>query len=114
LTEILKEDQRGTAPVAQLVLGKIGGNGIEPGGELPGRIEAIEVTVHPEEGFLHQVLGPLPVPDHPVDEVEQPDLIAVNQNLERPRISVQVRGDQLVHLGGRGRFRLRRRRRLRP
>ena len=65
------------------------------------------MTVHPKKGLLHQVFGPLPVADHAVDEVEQTDLIAVDQLPEGAWVSLQVGGDQVVHLGDRCRFRLR-------
>src|SRR5437879_12850511 len=50
----------------------------------------MQVPEHPDEHLLDEVLGALPVPDGPVDEVEEAGLIAVYQGTERLGVSPQV------------------------
>ena len=50
----------------------------------------MQVPEHPDEHLLDEVLGALPVPDGPVDEVEEAGLIAVHQGTERLGVSPQV------------------------
>ena len=52
----------------------------------------------PDEGLLHQVLGALAIADHAVDEVEQPDPIAVHDLAEGPGIAVEVADDEIGDL----------------
>ncbi len=56
----------------------------------------MQVTVDPDERFLHQVLRPIPVPDRPVYEIEQPGLVAPHQLREREAIALQKTRHQLV------------------
>jgi len=86
----LEQHERIPAAVAQLVLREIRGNGINPGRKLLRLVEAGEMTMHANEDFLHQVFSALPVTDGPIDEVEQPALIAIDQLLKRLRIAIQM------------------------
>src|SRR5438128_107158 len=90
LLDRLEQHQRVAATVAQLVLGQVRRDRVDPRRELLGLVEAVQVPEHPDEHLLHQVLGPLPVPDGPVDEIEQPRLIAVDQGAERLGVATEV------------------------
>src|SRR5690606_17585420 len=45
--------------------------------------------VDPDEGLLHQVLGPLPVADRALDEIHEPHVIPVRQLRERAALPGQ-------------------------
>ena len=49
----------------------------------------IGASLHPdgEEHLLKQLFGPMPVPDHAVNEREQPVGVAANQQVERPPVA---------------------------
>src|SRR2546426_11367118 len=90
LLDRLEQHQRVAAAVAQLVLGQVRRDRVNPRREFLGLVEPVQVPEHPDEHFLHQVLGPLPVPDRAVDEVEQARLVAVDQGAERLRVASEV------------------------
>src|SRR5687768_3423966 len=71
----LEEHERIPRSVAELVLGQVRRNGVDPGRELLRAVEAMQVPVDPDEYFLHQVLRLLAVTDRTVDEVQQTCLI---------------------------------------
>src|SRR4029077_244616 len=58
--------------------------------KLLGLVEAVQMTEHADEDFLHQILGPLAIPDAAIDEVEQAGLVAVHQGAEGLGIARQV------------------------
>src|SRR5207248_3348880 len=58
--------------------------------ELLRLVEPVQMPEHPDEHLLHQVFRPFPVPDGPIDEIEQASLIAVDQGAERLRVARQV------------------------
>src|SRR6267143_184484 len=90
LLDRLEQHQRIATAVAQLVLRQVRRDGVDPRREFLRLIEPVQVAEHPDEHFLHQVLGPLPVPDRPVDEIEQARLVAVDQGAERLGIAAEV------------------------
>ena len=45
---------------------------------------------HADKDLLHEVLRPLPVSDGPIDEVEQPGLVAVHQSAEGLGVAREV------------------------
>src|SRR5437879_1552687 len=90
LLDGLEEDQRIAAAIAQLVLGQVRGDGVDPGRELLGLIEAMQMPVDPDEHFLHQVFGALPITDRPVHEVEQPALVPIDESSERLPVAAQM------------------------
>ncbi len=56
----------------------------------------MEMAVDPNERLLHQVLRTIPVTDRPIDEVQQPRLIAPHQLRKRQAVPLQKPGNQLV------------------
>jgi hypothetical protein len=55
--------QEWTPPtIAEFIPRQVGRDGVDPRGELPGAIEPGQVAVNPKEGFLDQILGPIPAP----------------------------------------------------
>ena len=88
--QLLEEDQGAPGTVPQLVLGQVARDRVHPGRELLRRIEAVEVTRHPDERLLHEVLGPVPVAGLPGDEVHETVAIALEEELERAVPSIQV------------------------
>src|SRR5439155_395455 len=86
----LEQDERVATAVAELVLGQVRGDRIDPGGELLRLVETVQMAEDPDEYLLHQVLGPLTVPDRAVDEVEQSGLVAVDERTERLGVARQV------------------------
>ena len=70
--ESLEEHEWAPGTVAQLILGEIARNRIDPGRELLRRVEAVQVPRHPDERFLHQVLRAIAIPGLPGDEVDEP------------------------------------------
>src|SRR5690606_24067721 len=57
-------------------------------------VEPVQVPVHPDERLLHQILRPVTVPDRPIDEVQQPDLVPPHQLAERPLLAREELRDQ--------------------
>src|SRR6185437_11613424 len=100
LLDGLEEHERIPRPVAQLVLGQIRGDRIDPGRELSGPVEPVEVSVYPNEDLLHEILSALPVSNGAVDEVQQPSLVALDQFLECALFAVQKGGDQIRIIQG--------------
>src|SRR5438105_4733134 len=90
LLDRLEQDEWVAAAVAQLVLGQVRGNRVDPGGELLRLVEAVQMPEYPDEHLLYQVFGALPVPDRAVDEVEQSGLVAVDERAECLGIARQV------------------------
>src|SRR2546427_7621582 len=90
LLDRLEQHERVAAAVAQLVLGQVRGDRIDPGGELLRLVEAVQMPEYADEHLLHQILGPLPVPDRAVDEIEQSGLVAVDERAEGLPIARQV------------------------
>src|SRR5881398_3097802 len=82
LFDRLEQHQRVAATVPELVLGQVRRDGVDPGRELLGLVEAVEMTEHADEDLLHEVLRALPVSNGPIDEVEQAGLVAVYQGAE--------------------------------
>jgi hypothetical protein len=48
------------------------------------------VAVHADEDLLYEVLGALAVADRPIDEVQEPGLVAIDQRVKSARLTVQV------------------------
>src|SRR3989475_7888529 len=90
LLDRLEQHQRVAAAVPQLVLRQVRGDRVDPRRELLGLVEAMQVPEHADEDLLHEVLGALPVPDGPVDEVQETGLIAIHQGTERLGVPPQV------------------------
>src|SRR5947207_72820 len=90
LLDRLEQDEWVAAAVAQLVLGQVRGNRVDPGGELLRLVEAVQMPEYPDEHLLYQVFGALPVPDRAVDEVEQSGLVAVDERAECLGVPRQV------------------------
>ncbi len=96
LLDGLEQDQRVPRPVPQLVLRQVPRDRVHPRRELPGLVEPLQVSVHPHQRLLHDVLRPRSVPDHPVHEIQQPDVIPVRQHRERTLLTRQRRRRQLA------------------
>src|SRR5882762_5087813 len=90
LLDGLEQHQRIAAAVAQLVLREVGCDRVDPGREFLGLVETVQVTEHPDEDFLHQILSPLAVADRPIDEVEEAGLIAVDESPEGLGLTSQM------------------------
>src|SRR2546430_637812 len=82
LLDRLEQHQGVTAAVPKLVLREVRRDSVNPGRELFGLIEAVEMPEHADKDLLHEVLRPFPVSNGPIDEVEQPGLVAVHQGAE--------------------------------
>ena len=50
----------------------------------------MEMAEDPNEDLLNEVLGPLTITDGPIDEVEQPRLVAVHECAERLGLARQM------------------------
>jgi hypothetical protein len=59
-------------------------------------IESVQVPEDSNEDLLHQVLRPLAIPDRPIDEVQKPGLIPVDDRTEGLSITAQVTLHQLT------------------
>src|SRR3982751_2696619 len=73
----LEQHERITRPVAQFVLGQVRRDRVRPGRELLRTVESMQMPVHSDEHFLHQIFGLLSVTDRAIDEIEQPRLVAL-------------------------------------
>src|SRR5882724_8110352 len=82
LLDRLKQHERIPAAVPELILRQVRRDGVDPSRKLLGLVEAVEVPEHTDKDLLHEVLRPLPVSNGPIDEVEQPGLVAVHQGTE--------------------------------
>src|SRR6266702_7224808 len=82
LLDRLEQHQGVTAAVPKLVLREVRRDSVDPGRELFRLIEAVEMPEHADKDLLHEVLRPFPVSNGPIDEVEQPGLVAVHQGAE--------------------------------
>jgi len=94
--ELLEENQRASGPVPELVLRQVAGNGVNPGRELLGGIEAMKMAGDPYESFLNQVLGPISVAGFPNDEVNQPIPISVIKVLEGSGAAIEMSGHKFL------------------
>ena len=94
--ELLEEYQGAPRPVAQLVLGEVARDRVDPGGELLGGVEPMQMPGYADEGLLDQILSPIAISGLPGDEVHQPVPIAAKQKLERSVAPIQMRGDELL------------------
>src|SRR6266436_8147972 len=83
LLDRLKENQRVTRAVAQLVLGQIRGNRIDPGRKLLRAVKAMQVAIDTNENLLHQIFRLFPVPNCAVYEIQETRLVPRNQLRER-------------------------------
>src|SRR5438477_10002746 len=90
LFDRLEQHQWVAATVPELALGQVRRDGVDPARALLGLLEAVELTEHAEEDLLHEVLRALPVSNGPIDEVEQPGLVAVYQGAEGLGVARQV------------------------
>src|SRR2546426_3542945 len=90
LLDCLEQHERVPAAVAELVLRQVRRDRVDPGRELLGLVEPVQVPEYADEDLLDQVLGSFPVPDRAVDEIEQPGLVAVDQGAERLMVAGQV------------------------
>src|SRR3989441_8360258 len=90
LFDRLEQHQGVAATVPELVLGQVRRDGVDPGRELLGLVEAVEMTEHADKDLLHEVLRPLPVSNGPIDEVEQAGLVAVHQGAEGLGVAREV------------------------
>src|SRR4029079_4677420 len=88
----LEKHQGIPGPIAQLVLRQIRGDRVHPGRELFRPIEPGGVSLYSDEDFLERVLRLLPIADRPIDEVQQPGLIALYELLKRTLLSAEERG----------------------
>src|SRR6185503_4424697 len=87
----LEQHERIARPIAQLVLGQVRGNGVDPCRELLRPVEAMDVPVDPDEDLLNEILRLFPIADRAVDEVQQPRLIALDELLKRPLLASEKR-----------------------
>src|SRR6267154_200254 len=87
LFDRLKQHERIPAAVPELILRQVRRDGVDPGRKLLGLVEAVEVPEHADKDLLHEVLRPLAVSNGPIDEVEQPGLVAVHQGAEGLRVA---------------------------
>ena len=53
----------------------------------------MDVSIHPNENLLNEVLGLLAIADRPVDEVQKTRLIAFDDLLERALLASEKRSD---------------------
>src|SRR5207247_10342135 len=90
LLDRLEQHERVPAAVAELVLRQVRRDRVDPGRELLGLVEPVQVPEYADEDLLDQVLGPLAVPNRAVNEIEQPGLVAVDQGPERLMVAGQV------------------------
>ncbi len=58
-----------------------------------------DVLQGPQEHVLRDVLGVLVVPDHSVDQVEHPVLVAIEQQFKGGRVAILASTDQLSVVG---------------
>ena len=54
----------------------------------------MQVAVDPDEGLLYQVLGPLTVADHPVDEGEEAGPVACQDLAESALVAGEIPGNE--------------------
>src|SRR2546426_6902385 len=90
LLDRLEQHERVPAAVAKLVLRQVRRDRVDPGRELLGLVEPVQVPEYADEDLLDQVLGSVAVSDRAVDEIEQPGLVAVDQGAERLMVAGQV------------------------
>src|SRR5438270_4942485 len=76
LLDRLKENQRIPRAIPQLILGQVGRDRIDPSRELFRPIKPMQVSINPDENFLHQIFRLFPVADGAIDEVQKTRLIA--------------------------------------
>ena len=92
--EFLEEDQRAPRPVSKLVLGQVTRDGVDPGGKLLRRIEAMEMACDPDERLLDQVLCSIGIASLSDDEMDQTIAVTVVEVLESTRATIQVNRNQ--------------------
>src|SRR5262249_9934230 len=73
--------------------GEVRRDRVHPRRELLRPVKAMEVAVYADEDLLDEILRPLPVADRPVDEVQKPRLISLDQFGERALLSSEERPD---------------------
>src|SRR6266550_813916 len=89
LLDRLKEDQRVTRAVTQLILRQIRGNRIDPGRKLLRAVKAMQVAIDTNENLLHQIFRLFPVPNCAVYEVQETRLVPRDQFRERALLSTK-------------------------
>ena len=96
LLDRLEQDQGVPAPIAELVLGQVRRDCIDPSGELLCLIEPMQVAEDPDEDFLNQVLRALTVTDRTIYEVEEPRLVPVDQGAKGLGFAIQMPHNHLT------------------
>src|SRR6266849_8125302 len=89
LLDRLKENQRVTRAVTQLILRQIRGNRIDPGRKLLRAVKAMQVAIDANENLLHQIFRLFPVPNRAVHEVQETRLVACDQFREGALLSTK-------------------------
>ena len=56
---------------------------MQPGAKARARLEAIQLFVSAQEGFLHHVLRVLFVAGHAINQLEEPDAVALDEHTKR-------------------------------
>ena len=95
LGEGLEQHQRVARPVAQFVLRQVGGDRVDPRRELLRLVESGQMTIHANEDLLHEILRALAIPDRPVDEVQQANLISRDDFAESALVTGQKGAHQI-------------------
>jgi hypothetical protein len=52
-------------------------------------IKPVQVAIDTDERLLHEILSPFPIPNRPVDEIQEALVIPVHQLSECPGLPVQ-------------------------
>src|SRR5688572_6774757 len=94
--QLLEEHERTARTVAQLVLGQVRTDRVDPGRELLVLVEPMQVSRHADEGFLNQILRPIPVASLPRNKLNQPVAIPVIQLGKGAWVAIQVPGYELA------------------
>src|SRR5688572_10709115 len=96
--QTLEKHERAPRAVAQLVLGEVARDRVDPRRELLRRVEAMEVARHPDERFLDQVLGAVCVAGLTGDEVDEALAVPVVELPERTGHALEMGRDELLVL----------------
>src|SRR5260370_42385687 len=80
--------QRMPARAAEVVGDFVRSDGEKIGLQLAGLVEVRQAVEKPDEGFLNDILAGRPIVQPPIDESQQPALIASNQSVPSPSIAL--------------------------
>ena len=94
--QLLEQDEGAPRPVAELVLGEVARNGVDPGRELLARIESMQVSRDTDESLLYEILSPVSVTRLASDEVDEPIPVSIEEFLEGAGPTVEVGGDEFL------------------